>query len=213
MFELFQKLNLQIYARQFLTSKLFHFYLSFWIWKVWKGREKITKNWISREWKELFRWNKKHFHRFWRVIIWWKNKNLIKIANTNFKYGVILIIKHTIIHFIIELKLFNNAAVAETTAIKTSAIILGIFGIPPGKAINVGQETLFLFFQVSKANLISFFIVSLHLAKVKHLVTRIFKFLYSDELYFFVTPSSDCWYMYMPSYMLIVFLLSMFWGT
>ena len=23
--------------------KLFHFHLSFWIWKVWKGREKITK--------------------------------------------------------------------------------------------------------------------------------------------------------------------------
>ena len=41
--------------------KSFHFHLSFWIWKVWKGREKITKIWISREWKELFRWNKKHF--------------------------------------------------------------------------------------------------------------------------------------------------------
>ena len=41
--------------------KFFHFYLPFWIWKEWKGREKITKNWISREQKELFRWNKKHF--------------------------------------------------------------------------------------------------------------------------------------------------------
>ena len=41
--------------------KLFHFHLSFWIWKVWKGREKITKIWMSREWKELFKWNKKHF--------------------------------------------------------------------------------------------------------------------------------------------------------
>ena len=41
--------------------KLFHFHLSFWIWKVWKGREKITKIWISREREELFRWNKKHF--------------------------------------------------------------------------------------------------------------------------------------------------------
>ena len=39
--------------------KLFHFHLCFWIWKVWKGREKITKIWISREQKELFRWNKK----------------------------------------------------------------------------------------------------------------------------------------------------------
>ena len=41
--------------------KLFHFHLSFCIWKVWKGREKITKIWISQERKELFRWNKKHF--------------------------------------------------------------------------------------------------------------------------------------------------------
>ena len=41
--------------------KLFHFHLSFWIWKLWRGREKITKIWISREPKELFRWNKIHF--------------------------------------------------------------------------------------------------------------------------------------------------------
>ena len=41
--------------------KLFHFHLSFWIWKVWKAREKITKIGISQEGKELFRWNKKHF--------------------------------------------------------------------------------------------------------------------------------------------------------
>ena len=41
--------------------KSFHFYLSFWIWKVWKGRWKSQKIWICREQKELFRWNKKHF--------------------------------------------------------------------------------------------------------------------------------------------------------
>ena len=58
--------------------KLFHFHLSFSVWKVWKGREKITKIWISPEQKELFRWNKKIFHSFWRSIIWWKNKNLMK---------------------------------------------------------------------------------------------------------------------------------------
>ena len=44
-----------------LWHKLFHFHLPFWIWTVWKGREKITKNWISRERKELFQLNKKHF--------------------------------------------------------------------------------------------------------------------------------------------------------
>ena len=41
--------------------KLFLFHLSFWIWKVLKAKEKITKIWISREREELFRWNKKHF--------------------------------------------------------------------------------------------------------------------------------------------------------
>ena len=46
--------------------KLFHFHLSFFIWKVWKGREKFTKVWISRERKELFWWNKKHFSKFWK---------------------------------------------------------------------------------------------------------------------------------------------------
>ena len=38
--------------------KLFHFHLSFWIWRVWKGRDKITKNWISGERKKFFRWIK-----------------------------------------------------------------------------------------------------------------------------------------------------------
>ena len=56
--------------------KSFHFHLSFWIYIVLKGREKITKNWISREQKELFQWNKKHFLCiFWGDIVWWKNKN------------------------------------------------------------------------------------------------------------------------------------------
>ena len=64
--------------------KLFHFHLSFCIWKVWKGREKITKVWISWEWKELFWWNKRYFHSFVRAIIWWKNKNLIKNSRQKF---------------------------------------------------------------------------------------------------------------------------------
>ena len=52
-FELFQNVHLQIYASQFMNHKLFHFHLSLWIWKVWKGRKKITKSWISREWNEF----------------------------------------------------------------------------------------------------------------------------------------------------------------
>ena len=68
-FELFQNLHLQIYASQFMNHKLFHFHLSLWIWKVWKGRKKITKSWISRERNKFFNWNKKHFYSFSRAII------------------------------------------------------------------------------------------------------------------------------------------------
>ena len=35
-------------------DKLFDFHFSFWIWKLWRGREKITKIWIYREGKEFF---------------------------------------------------------------------------------------------------------------------------------------------------------------
>ena len=58
--------------------KLFHFRLSFWIWKVWKRMKKNSKIWISWEQEELFGWNKNTFHSFWWATIWWKNKNLIK---------------------------------------------------------------------------------------------------------------------------------------
>ena len=42
---------------QAMTSwhhKLFHFHWSFWIYKMWKGKEKNTKNRIPRERKEIF---------------------------------------------------------------------------------------------------------------------------------------------------------------
>ena len=41
--------------------KIFYLHLSFGIWKVRKGRQKIPKISITQERKELFRWNKKHF--------------------------------------------------------------------------------------------------------------------------------------------------------
>ena len=59
------------------NHKLFHFHLSFCIWKVWKVSEKITKVWLENE-KSFFNEIKNTFHSFWRAIIWWKNKNLIK---------------------------------------------------------------------------------------------------------------------------------------
>ena len=58
--------------------KLFHFHLFFWIWKVWKGRGKITKTWISRKRKELFRWNKKHFSQFLKGYHLVKKQNIDK---------------------------------------------------------------------------------------------------------------------------------------
>ena len=62
-------------------QKSFHFHLSFWIWKVWKGRKKVTKIWIFQEPKELFGWKKPFFIvakekkvNKNRWIIWWKSK-------------------------------------------------------------------------------------------------------------------------------------------
>ena len=39
-FELLQKLHLEIYGSQFMTHKLFHFHLSFWIWNIWEKKQK-----------------------------------------------------------------------------------------------------------------------------------------------------------------------------
>ena len=44
--------------------KLSHFHLSFWIQKLWKGKEKITKILVSQEGKKLFRCNKNIFMIF-----------------------------------------------------------------------------------------------------------------------------------------------------
>ena len=54
--------------------KLLHFYLAFWIWKVWKGREKILKFEYLEKGKSFLDEIKNIFHSFWRVVIWWKNK-------------------------------------------------------------------------------------------------------------------------------------------
>ena len=51
-----------------------HFYLSFWICKLWKWKKKITKIKISWEKKNLLDKMKSIFHRFWRAVTWWKNK-------------------------------------------------------------------------------------------------------------------------------------------
>ena len=58
--------------------KLFHFHLPFWIWKAWKGREKIQKFEYLENKKSFLDEIKKNFHSFWRAIIYWRNKNLIK---------------------------------------------------------------------------------------------------------------------------------------
>ena len=88
-FELFQKLHLQIYETNSWHHKLFHFYLSFWNWKMWKRRGKITKIGISREQKSFLDEIKNIFRSFWRAVICWKNKILIKkIGDTSVNENV-----------------------------------------------------------------------------------------------------------------------------
>ena len=67
-------------------NKSFLFHISFWIWKLWKGREENTKTWISREQKELFRWNlkKTFFIVFKKLSFGEKNKNLVKNSGHKF---------------------------------------------------------------------------------------------------------------------------------
>ena len=67
--------------------KLFQFHLSFWVWKMWKVRQKITKTWISREQNKFFWWNKKHFSQFLKSYHLVKKKKTFdkKIAETSFK--------------------------------------------------------------------------------------------------------------------------------
>ena len=64
-FELFQKLHLQIYVNQFKASNYSTSICpSESVCKVWKGRDKITNIWISQELNELSRWNRRHFSKF-----------------------------------------------------------------------------------------------------------------------------------------------------
>ena len=67
-----------------------------WIWKIWKGREKITRNGRSWEWRELFRLNKFHkfhnFHNFWNSFFWqnikkwWTQAAKIEKLQSNHNY-------------------------------------------------------------------------------------------------------------------------------
>ena len=57
--------------------KLFHFNLSFWIFKVWKGKKFQKFEYLENK-KSFLDETKNTFHIFWRVIVWWKNENLLK---------------------------------------------------------------------------------------------------------------------------------------
>ena len=50
--------------------KLFHFHLTLWIWKVWKGREKIQKFKYLENENSFLDEIKNIFHSFVRAIIW-----------------------------------------------------------------------------------------------------------------------------------------------
>ena len=73
--ELFQKLYLQIYASQFMTSHNIGLFLS---GKCGKEGKKLQKFEYLENKKSFFAEMKNTFHRFGRAMIWWKNKNLIK---------------------------------------------------------------------------------------------------------------------------------------
>ena len=61
--------------------QLFHFYLPFYIWKLWKGREKIQTFEYLENGKSFLDEMKSIFHSFWGALLVIK----IKIAGTSFK--------------------------------------------------------------------------------------------------------------------------------
>ena len=69
--------------------KLFHFHLPFWIWKVWKGNEKLQKFKYLKNEKSFPDEMKKIFYSFWRPLIWWKNKNLIKNSRCKLSFRIL----------------------------------------------------------------------------------------------------------------------------
>ena len=85
--------------------------MSFWVWKVWKVREKVQKCEYLENGKSFLEETKNIFHSFWTAIIWWKNKNLIKIADTNFKLfwvlNMSLIIQTSFLLFLLEAATLN----------------------------------------------------------------------------------------------------------
>ena len=76
--ELFQKLYLQIYARQFMTSQIIPLPCPFLYGKCGKEGKNLQKFEYLENENNFFDEIKIIFHSFGRAITWWKNKNLIK---------------------------------------------------------------------------------------------------------------------------------------
>ena len=58
-----------------------------------QGRTEIQKFEYREREKSFLDEIKSIFHGFWRAIIWWKNKNLMKIADTSFKFYINLLME------------------------------------------------------------------------------------------------------------------------
>ena len=77
--ELFQKLHLQIYASQFMTSQIISLpFILFLSGKCGKEGKKLQKYEYLENENSFFDEIKNTFHSFGRAINLWKNKNLIK---------------------------------------------------------------------------------------------------------------------------------------
>ena len=77
-FELFQKLYLQIYASQFMASYIIPLPFALLSLESVEKKGKKLQKFEYLENEKSFLVEIKNFHSFWRPIIWWKDKNLIK---------------------------------------------------------------------------------------------------------------------------------------
>ena len=76
--ELFQKLHLQIYASQFITSQIIPLLFVLLYLESVERKGKNYKNLNISRTKELFDEIKNTSRSFWRAIIWWKKQKFDK---------------------------------------------------------------------------------------------------------------------------------------
>ena len=127
-FELLYKLHLKFMQVSFRHHKLFYFHLSFWIWKVWKGRGKKYKKWNILRTKKAFTMKEKTFFIvFEGLSIGEKKTKIKKMADTSltffFEYCYFKKNQENFWNFLLQKLLVNNKHYVSTMLIAKECLV------------------------------------------------------------------------------------------